>query len=563
MTIRLYTEDWLYNAGIVGLINILEISAEIELKKTDHYVEIPKEALENFSDHYFRYFYYKYKRMTSWYKIVNQKESLERFQLSNFDDKKLDELNKIVENTKGKLTSSSYSNTLHLLGNNGERLQVLSKQLKKIKKKKNEEIDDIWESVEELIQDLKEAIVHLKSPLAQKYIPARNIIYDLIGNYWEGVSFLHKKANTNDMYESYYEYFITPVIRYLEEKKSNKYEKYKYHCFTCENKMANLSSAYELTWINKTGVDSSRKSSHFWNFQSDAYVCPVCNLVYSCVPAGFTYLKGKGIFINENSTVKTLYHVNQIALDNVGKFEELEEKSYFQILDSFEQAKVDKSVKEIQNIQIIKLDTTKENSRTPYHFNILSKDRLTILTKNKDRFKKILGVYAKEDKVYLNLYQEVINRLYQNQNQFDLIYRLFRLLISGRFRGVSSIRHILYINHQSMREGKRGSMVGYKKIKQFQYYGIQLRNAYKEQNNKLPGISYRLLNALKLKNETNFMNTLINAYMYKKIQIPLDFIETLQDKDKLQTIGYAFLLGLQGDKGDQTPTDVKEEESYE
>lgn len=42
------------------------------------------------------------------------------------------------------------------------------------------------------------------------------------------------------------------------------------------------------------------------------------------------------------------------------------------------------------------------------------------------------------------------------------------------------------------------------------------------------------------------MDTLLNAYTSKKQAIPVDFIQALQDIDKFQTIGYAFLIGLQG-----------------
>jgi CRISPR-associated protein Cst1 len=551
--IRLYLEDWLYNAGIVGIINILEKAAEMRLVKTNHYVEVPIEALEGFAGYYFEYFCNKYERMTSWYKLVSQNTMLDHFKVETFDEKQLEQLNKMIEYTKNKLTSNSYKNTYHLMGEHGNALLEIAMRLKKIQKKKKESIQDIWGKVSEAIQDLQEIIIHLQRPLSRKYIRARNIIYDLIRNYWEGVSFLHTSANKDDMYEAYYRYFIQPVLAYLEETK----KQYKYHCFTCGNKIAKLSSAYELTWINKTGVDSARKSSHFWNYQTDAYICPICNFVYSCVPAGFTFLQGKGIFINENSNMRRLYGINQITLENIERFEELEQKSYYYILDSLEQAKMDKAEKEIQNIQIVKVDTA--NTNTLYSFNILSKERLEIISKNKERLKKLIGVYVKEDKYYINVYHEVITRLYQNRNQYDLIYKLFRLFMNDKFKGTSIIRHILYINNQFISEGKKGRMIAYKKIRKFQMYGLELREKYKNQPNKLPGITYRLLNALKLKNEANFMHTLVNAYMYKNEQIPLNFIEALQDKEKFQTIGYAFLLGLQGDNDEE----IKEENHNE
>ncbi len=93
-----------------------------------------------------------------------------------------------------------------------------------------------------------------------------------------------------------------------------------------------------------------------------------------------------------------------------------------------------------------------------------------------------------------------------------------------------------------------GKKIYYKKIDEIQKLGFYLRKDYENQkaDNKINGITYRLLNALKTKNSNRFMDTLLNTYMYIKKPIPVEFIEGLKDEAKLQTIGYAFLLGLQG-----------------
>jgi len=88
-------------------------------------------------------------------------------------------------------------------------------------------------------------------------------------------------------------------------------------------------------------------------------------------------------------------------------------------------------------------------------------------------------------------------------------------------------------------------------------YGYYLKKEYQSQETKLNGISYRLLNALKVKNPSKFMETLLQAYSYKKLSIPTIFTQILNDEKKFQTIGYAFLLGLHGydgneDKGENT-----------
>lgn len=87
------------------------------------------------------------------------------------------------------------------------------------------------------------------------------------------------------------------------------------------------------------------------------------------------------------------------------------------------------------------------------------------------------------------------------------------------------------------------------RTERFTEYGQYLRKIYDEgKDAKLNGITYRLLNALKVKDVSRFMDTLINAYTYKREVIPVEFTKALEDTDKFQAIGYAFLIGLQGYK---------------
>lgn len=543
MLLKIETSDWLKNAAINGLIRILNV-AETPYEKKIQHLEIPLESIHNFEHAYFRYFVQTYGEFTSWKKIVEKETWLQQLEISTMTEKDLNILNDYIEMTKTKLTSNSYVNTYPLIPDLNIDIKQLANQLKKITLRKNQSIADIAQDIFQVCEQLLSLIQFLQQHQVKKYITARNVIYDIITHFWNSVSFLHVKANVKDMFITYREYFLEPLYEYLEDKKDEKsYTKYKYQCSTCENRIASIGKAFDLTWLTKTGVDSARKSSHYWNFQSDTIVCPVCNFLYSCVPAGFTYFKGKGLFINENSTLNTLYSVNNVTFDNVTRFEELEEKCYFRIVDTLSYAQAKKTDKEIENIQIVKLDT--ENTLRPYTFNTLSKERLDIIQKNKARLEKLIGVYVKIDKDYLNLYQEVTNRIYQNRHQFDLIYKLIALYVKGDMKSTHHIKQILLISNSSQKGGEK---MHYKKIAEFQQHGLKLREAYKDNENKLSGISYRLLNAVKVKNENRFMDTLLNAYMYKSKQVPLDFIEALKDETKFQTIAYAFLLGLLGER---------------
>lgn len=562
-TVRLEMNTWVYNAGLAGLIKILKFN-EVEPIIRKNYVEFDEEVLNNFEEKYFNYFSNVYESFTSWYKLVSFENFINNFNKNEFTEEKLEYLNNYIDEIKKRLTSNSYKSGYIVIEDNSLNLLEEEKKLKKIKKGKKQKIEDIMEEVQEQLLLLKRIIQYLKKDSVKNIIKAKNVIYDIIQLFWADVSFLNKNNNKNNMYEEYKNYFLEPALNYINTDR----KKFKYNCFNCNNKIGKLGKpyAYDITWINKMGVDMSRKSSHFWNFNGDSYICPLCNLIYSCIPAGFTVLKGKGLFINENSSLSNLVSINNLTLSHNTTFEELEEESYFNIVEKLSQSEVETFNKEVENIQVVKLDS--QNERRPYTFNLLSKERLNIIYKNRNRLKMLLKIHIKITKdYYINLYREVISRLYNNKNQFDLIYELFSLNLQEKFKLIRYIDTIIKINNDFLGGGKTGKMVYYKVIENFKNYGLSLRKGYtidkKNAKNKLPGITYRLLNALKTKNTAKFMDTLINAYMYLGKQIPTDFTIALNDVDKFQTIGYSFLLGLQGLEAGEYKNNKEEEKSNE
>ncbi|AYE33258.1 type I-B CRISPR-associated protein Cas8b1/Cst1 [Clostridium septicum] len=541
--VRIELSDWMKNAGIVGFVKIinhrLNGSSQIDLKS--NYIEFDTEILENFEEVYFEYLIYKYKEFISIEKIVSKYDYINLLLSKEVDEKDLAILNSHIKYTKERLKSASYKSAYEIINDSSYNLLEKEKQLKEIKIKKKQSISDVSEDIKLQCNLLKEIIEYLNEENVRKIIAAKNVIYDVIQGFWSDVSFLNKNNNKKNMYECYINDFINPVINY----ESSNLEKAKYTCFTCDNKIQKLSKpfAYDITWITKMGVDGSRKSSHYWNFQSDSNICPICNLIYSCIPAGFSVLNGKGLFINNNKSISKIISANNLILYSGKKIDELEQESYFNIIDSMEDKSVNEVNSEIENIQIVKFD--KSNNSRPYTFNVLSKNKLEIISKNKKQLSALIGKSVKIAKdYYINIYSEVILRIYNGKNLFDLIALLTRLRISGEYKN-SKIIYILISLNNNLMEGKY--KVWYKDIDKFRDYGIKLRQIYgRNDENKIPGIAYRLQNALKVKNESRFMDTLLNAYTSRKQPIPIDFIEALKDVNKFQTIGYAFLIGLQG-----------------
>jgi len=82
--------------------------------------------------------------------------------------------------------------------------------------------------------------------------------------------------------------------------------------------------------------------------------------------------------------------------------------------------------------------------------------------------------------------------------------------------------------------------------------GFWLRKGYvdKKAENKLNGICYRLLNAVKTNNQAAFMDTLLNCYLYLQKPVPPVFYNVLKNEEEFKTIALAFIANLIDGKDD-------------
>lgn len=561
--VKLEMADWLFNAGITGLVNIMR-EGDIPHSIQANRLQFSTNNLKSFGHLFFQYFESRYIEYVSYTTIIKKGQQL--LEVKNWDEKQLKAWNDYIDRTKGLLKSNSYKAAYDIISDSTFDLLAAERVLKKIHLKKNQSIEDIQNEINDSVQKVKEILAYMRKAEVREHIIAKNIAYTVIDNFWSGVSFLHSKATKNNMFMEFDSYFVEPVLNYVNEDHS----KDKYSCFVCTRSISKLSkpAAFDLAWLNRIGVDMNRKSSHFWNLNaSTCYICPICNLVYSCVPAGFTILRGQGYFVNCNSSLGQLIRLNRNYEEKIIKEDEtiqtLELRSYYQIVDLMEQSKSKQAAAEIDNIQIVKYSNRQDNRTDqvrPYTFNILSKDKLNVIQKNQKPLERMMNRFVKlKDDSYINIYQSVLERLYANRNQFDLIAQLIHSNLptdDKPIRGASSIRDIIYLNNYflgSIKKIKEDGTMSYASswvkadtIQDMEKSGKKLYQAYRAKNatNKLSGITYRLLNALKSSHTGRFMDTFVNAHLYVGVGVPTDITTALQDEHKLQTLGYAFIVGL-------------------
>ena len=544
--IRIYLSDWQYNAGVVGLYNILEYAGN-EVIINQNYMEIETRCLEGFEYKYFNYLIDKYWEILSINKIISVEKIISHNKDNDFEDLNEDNLeiiNNYIEDVKKYIKSNSYKAAYPLIDSTVDPL-ILEKHLKKIKLKKKQDIQDIIPEVKAIFNTLEEIIEFMKLEDSRKYIGAKNVIYTIINKAWDGVCFLNSQTKEKDMYIDYNNYFVVPTIDYIEKDKS----KFKYVCFSCDREMENFNN--DLSFLVNTGFDVSRKSSHVWEFNNDVAVCPICKLVYSCVPAGITYIIGSGIYINDNSSMKNAININKKIYKEIYRENDTDKKlTYRALVEAINEEYIDRIKYELADIQLVRYENGK------YRFNILSRKALKIIKNSKEELDRLINCGFREINTYFNIYELVMDRLLNSSNMFTLIQKLLYYKLStpkNCYFNTLNVLNILKINMNFMKE------VGYMKevekdvVKLGNISGYYLRERYRSKGtiDKLNGISYRFLNALKTNNTASFMDTLLNCYLYANLPVPEVFLDVLRNEELFKTIGYAFVAGLIEGKKDE------------
>lgn len=581
--IELKLKDYLFNAGLLGFINILGEEAknngELEIDNKNRLIRFSPKVLENFEYKYFDFFIKRYGKTLTYGKILEFEKYIDEFEENGEKIKSINELKMINDKItffKAKIKSESYKKAYDFIEKNGtNKILGLEKELKKIKEPK-ENISEISnDDVKNNLKIMKEIIDFFKRKITDKegnvknYLAAKNIAYVIINNAWSSVSFLNRANAAKDIYEEYKSYFVEPALEYINANKS----KFKYKCTISNMPMKDYKNT--LGFLNDTGFDVSRKPSHVWNFVNDIAITPLVTLIYSCVPAGFIYGADKGIFVNANHNIDQLCKINNGIAYNILE-DESEEKSinlYKNLLKEIKKEK-DNTKYELSDIQIVKLE------EGHYKFTLLSRNILKLLSENKEKLDDLLDKWYLIDRRYFYLYDTTITELLNNQNLFSLInklcyYKISKIKLYCKLKNIEDllkinldyIRRLKKMDKQEIVEKKENKKTSEELTEKDIFYirrdAMIFREEYiKKSGNdkKIGSLLYRLQNALRINNVDMFMDALISAHAYAGRNISSLFAKVLLNDENFQTLGHGFLLGLLGeDKSkNENKTDKKE-----
>ena len=579
--ITVKNSDWLFNCGILGLYNILKYNnddGDIALSQDE--LTFPVSRLENFEEKYFSYLIDTYEKIFSIYRITSFEKFLqdhEESNLENFGKKSLERLNSQIKQVKKYLKSNSYVSAYKMIDLDFDPISK-EKELKKVSLKKNETTDDKKGEIKAQMDILKEVVEFFKRKEVKKHVGGRNAMYSIIKNAWTNISIMNSQNKNPDIYKEFNDYFVEPVKEYLDEIDSGNL-KAKYRCTSCNAKIKNLS--IDLGFMREIGFDVNRKLSHVWDFNNYVAICPVCRLVYACVPAGFTYLYNRGIFVNFSMDLKEIRRINESI-----KFQVLSNSEGSNIIYRALQEQMNKKINEtpsyeLSDVQVVRFYNDQDKDSIFYRFNVITKSILKIIENCGKCFEVIRNGLFLDGNSTIYLYDEVMNSLMNNENQFLLIQKLMHYKLSMPDKAkynMNMIANILEINAGYLKEVGIMEKEAKDMIKTAKSHGFYLQKAYNDYakkddsnsvsgagsngdtyNKKLGSIAYRMLNALKTNNKHAFMDIMVNAHMYVQKAIPAIFAENLENDLNFKNLGYAFVTGMIG-YADNNKGDGKENE---
>lgn len=539
--LEFHLNSWMENAAICGLVNILG-EEKVDIKPQS--VEVSIEALRNFEEDYFTYFAKQYQKLSSLTKVLAYEDEMNRHQqekLSHFDQKDYERLQKYLVDLKRYGESNSYLAVYPLIDSPIDILSLL-KQAKVEKLKKGEfdqHKEQVLDRVRTIYQVLEDIYAYYHHEDVQRYLAAKIQIYSVINNGYNDVSFLNRQESKGDFFEKYHNYFVESLFSYMEEN----HERDKLSCTNCGRAIKKGDISY--SFINQAGYDANRKQSNAWEFTNDLFMCPCCRLLYTCIPAGFTYIYNQGLFVNDNHSVRTLIDVNTGIRLNVLKLNKTEVKTnntYAALIRTLQDSMNRQHHRELQDIQVVRY----ENDR--YYFNLLPKHILRTVDRSKDQLPELFNAGFSLNGDYQNLYRDIIARLMNNTNLFSLIYQVLRVKGTGGqvYANSYHIMKMIEINQNFLKELIQMKGLEKDELEKIRRDGYFLKKEYANKN-KADSIGLRLLNALKTNNKDAFMDMLLNSYMYTNRQVPKYFTDIFLDDEHFKTIGYCFVTGMIGE----------------
>lgn len=567
-------DTFLYNAGIVGFIEVLEEATKNKEKediKNYYYYEgqdlyISKKIFKspNLAQAYIDSICKKFKNDTFFEKIKNEKSYKKEI-------KNICSQYELVEDKKKgglKIKGGKYRQAIKKIGLSKE----YDYETELIKLPHKERI----EKVEIMLNDIK------KSKKLMSILDF-NSVSGKITAFWRQFAFLDY-ANTSNykLTDIIEKYFTNSIKKIAIDRREENIEDY---CFMCSNPIYDdyvyeslgqkkkvssnnekelKANHYNTSFINGLTQDLEGKSSQFWNHNPDVRICPLCAFIYACVPIGFINTKNSFIFINKNDSINFLIDENKSY-----EYKLLKSKgdnlNYF---NTYIQNKIKKNEKEIEGIEFVINEKCKDD-KYRYVIKNIDKNVLHILKASERYLSELYSNNIKcslDNETSLDAFNECLENIFRNVNQYNLLYKIYmakypdKIKFNDIIKALYLILKIQIIKNSIFTKGDKNMNDMIQKGEEACKQGFILRRYIAESigkgeekdiysqevTDKIKGMSFKLVNSVQTCNFNLFRDILFHTYIALGKNIPNIIMDMRESKDIFKDLGYSYLAGFNG-----------------
>ncbi|MFL8675286.1 type I-B CRISPR-associated protein Cas8b1/Cst1 [Clostridioides sp. GD02404] len=607
MKLRVYRGDWFFNMGIVGFLNIIKkAEKKSEIFIMEDYIEFDSSFLENFHEYYFDYFMDEYDVSKRIRKSVDYNINF----IKSKPDKIKDGIKKIKDNIKQqndkvKKFDENNSNLIK------EKLDIMSKiksydefdlletlideiiDIFKIKSINDRLTANLYKYV---VQDnyfgqvsffnvakAKLDLDGLKQVMFNDYL--RQIIYlgeleDLLeeNDYDKLKIYLNDRLDSisKDVNEKKVSKSSINTIEKIMKEINNKFIKknksiedirlYMDSLEVCEmcGSYKGILDEYSESNFAPLGVSTNNARNMFWNQEYTTSICDVCKLILFCTPAGATYTRKNYLsneenefylFVNMDTSINELFERNNnLKVQKSESSDSKDENPFNKLIKSIVEENKLKSEWQLHNILFVEFKASIDSKKCKInYFNIPT--YLAKIFTNKETNKKIQSIYD------YKLKSNILDFLLKNRDLKHLINNTLRNKVKNDMEGtnksnISGADCFKLVQLRTIVNNyKRGVYeMEYKTLREVYESGCEIHDYYIDKNakNKIEGITYRLLNLIKVGNKNDFFQTILRIFSPSEKTPPEAFLQMLSEEDlDFESIGYAFTMGLMSEKYDR------------
>ncbi|MCC0632392.1 MULTISPECIES: type I-B CRISPR-associated protein Cas8b1/Cst1 [unclassified Clostridioides] len=616
MKLRVYRGDWFFNMGIVGFLNIIKkADKKAEIFIMEDYIEFDSSFLENFHEDYFNYFMDEYdvsKRIRKSIdysinfikskpdkikdgikkikdSIKQQNDKVKKFDEEKFNliKEKLDSISKIKSYDEFDILETLIDEIIDIFKIKSINDRLTANLYKYVVQ------DNYFGQVSFFnVAKAKLDLDGLKQVMFNDYL--RQIIYlgeleDLLeeNDYDKLKNYLNDRLNSmaKDVSEKKVsKSSINTIEKIMKEINKNFIKKnksikdikeYMDSLEVCEmcGSYKGILDEYSESNFAPLGVSTNNARNMFWNQEYTSSICDICKLILFCTPAGATYTRKNYLtneenefylFVNMDTSINELFERNnELKLQKSESSSSQEETPFNKLIKSIVEENRLKSEWQLRNIIFVEFKASIDSKKCKInYFNIPT--YLAKIFTNKDVNKKIQSIYD------YKLKSNVLDLLLKNRDLKHLINNTLRNKVKNDMEGRNKsnisgtdcfrlVQLRLIVNNY-----KRGVYkMDYKKLRKVYESGCEIHDYYVNKNakNKIEGITYKLLNLIKVGNKNDFFQTILRIFSPSEKTPPEEFLQMLSEEElDFEAIGYAFTMGLMSEKCERKNRQVDNKE---